>query len=347
MIKLDLRYLEGVQTATTLPELCNYLQDAIELEHATIPAYLSAMMSIKPGTNTKVFELIHSVVIEEMLHMSIACNVMNALGGSPDINKPGFVPDYPGPLPMGIGNDLIVRLVPLSTQGVHDIYMAIEEPEDPINFPVKLETLAAPTFATIGQFYQAIQAQIKLLCPDGIMPYPGRNNMTSMFPPSQLFAINTVNDAINAINIIIEQGEGTKMSPLDPEHELAHYYRFAEIYYAKQLVPDKSVPQGYSYSGTPITIDTANVFNTYPNTKLSDLHSESEAWNAAAEFSQAYSRLLNALHVTFNGSPDNISHTLGMMYDVKLLGEKLAALPFPGKPGYNVGPTFEYISVLP
>ena len=85
----------------------------------------------------------------------------------------------------------------------------------------------------------------------------------------------------------------------------------------------------------------------YPDTKLAGLPAGSEAWNAASEFNQAYSRLLNALHTTFNGQPDNIVSTLGMMYDVKLCGEKLAAIPFPGKTGVTVGPSFEYISVLP
>jgi hypothetical protein len=55
---------------------------------------------------------------------------------------------------------------------------------------------------------------------------------------------------------------------------------------------------------------------------------------------------LNALHVTFNGNPGNIDSTLGMMYDVKLQGEKLTAMPFPSKAGFNVGPTFEFVETL-
>ena len=69
-----------------------------------------------------------------MLHMTIAANVLNAIGGKPVINKPHFIPHYPGPLPLNIG-DLIVPLAPISKTLVKKIFMEIEEPEDPIDFP--------------------------------------------------------------------------------------------------------------------------------------------------------------------------------------------------------------------
>ncbi len=349
MIKLDKKYIEAVENAGSLEDLFPLLQNAIKLEHATIPTYLSAMMSIKPGTNESIAAIFQSIVVEEMLHLSIACNILNAIGGAPEINVPGFIPTYPGPLPMGIDHDLTVQLVPLSLSAVHDIYMAIEEPEDPIIFPIKISAFleaTEATYATIGLFYRAVQAQLLLLAPDKLPGDPARQ-MTQLFPPDQLFPILTRQDAINAINIIVEQGEGTTKKPTDQQGELAHYYRFAEVFNGKQLVPDKSEPKGYSYSGAPIVLDTAGVFNMKPNTKMADLAAGSEAWNAASEFNQAYSRLLNVLHATFNGKPNLIASTLGMMYDIKLYGEKLAAMPFPGKAGVTVGPPFEFVQVLP
>jgi hypothetical protein len=351
MIRLQPTYLHQVQNASNLEALYPLLQNAIKLEHATIPTYLTGMISIQHGTNREIWNIIHSVVLQEMLHMSIACNVLNALGGQPAVNHPKFIPTFPGPLPMGIDNDLIVNLLPLSLQAaVHDTYMAIEEPEDPLNFPVKQKAALAADepFATIGAFYQAIQAKIVELYPNPDDPLPGdpAKQMTRMFPPDELFPILTQADAINAINIIIEQGEGTSQSPLDPEGELAHYYRFAEIYYGKRLVPDSTEPLGYSYSGAPVHFDSAGIYNLNPNTKIADLPEGSEARNAAIEFSEAYTRLINALNDTFNGNPDNISHTIGMMYDIKLFGEKMAQMSFPGKDGVMVGPTFEYQSTI-
>ena len=58
------------------------LQSAIELEHSTIPLYLYALYSLDPAKNGVIAKIIQSVVVEEMLHMTLASNVMNALGGS-------------------------------------------------------------------------------------------------------------------------------------------------------------------------------------------------------------------------------------------------------------------------
>ena len=42
------------------------------LEFATIPPYLTAMYSIKAGENRQVYDVIRSVVMQEMLHMAQA-----------------------------------------------------------------------------------------------------------------------------------------------------------------------------------------------------------------------------------------------------------------------------------
>src|SRR5687767_925385 len=114
------------------------LQQAIELEHSTIPPYLYALYSLVPGKNDSIAEIIESVVVEEMLHMTLVSNILNALGGSPQIDSPDFVPDYPGPLPGSVESQLIVGLAPFSIDLVHDVFMTIEEPEDPLEFPVLL-----------------------------------------------------------------------------------------------------------------------------------------------------------------------------------------------------------------
>ena len=43
--------------------------------------------------------IIRSVVIEEMLHMALACNLLNAVGGQPEIDRAGFVPLSGSPCP--------------------------------------------------------------------------------------------------------------------------------------------------------------------------------------------------------------------------------------------------------
>jgi hypothetical protein len=145
MIRIDPKFIEGVKSATCATDLHYYLQKAVELEHSTIPPYLTAMFSLKPGVNRKIGELIRTVVVEEMLHMTIAANILIATGGGPQINTADFVPDYPGPLPMNIG-DLKVGIEAFSIQLVENIFMAIEEPEDPIH----VKSAQKEEFATIG-----------------------------------------------------------------------------------------------------------------------------------------------------------------------------------------------------
>ena len=70
-------------------DLQQHLQWAIELEHSTLPPYLSALYSIKDGANQEAVEVIHSVFIEEMLHLTLAANILNAVGGSPQLDTPG------------------------------------------------------------------------------------------------------------------------------------------------------------------------------------------------------------------------------------------------------------------
>ena len=79
----------------------DYLHAAMQLEHATIPPYLTALYSIQPGTNSDAYHVLRVVAVEEMLHLTLAANVLNAVGGTPDLTRPGFVPDYPAYLPDG------------------------------------------------------------------------------------------------------------------------------------------------------------------------------------------------------------------------------------------------------
>ena len=63
--------------------------------------------------------------------MAIVANLINAIGGKPDMAGEEFIPKYPGHLPMTIG-DLVVGLKKFSRELVHDVFMKIEEPETPL-----------------------------------------------------------------------------------------------------------------------------------------------------------------------------------------------------------------------
>lgn len=333
-------------------EVRKYLQAAIELEHATIPTYQTALYSIKPGTNPEAAGIIASVAREEMLHMAIAANVLNAIGGSPVIDKPGFIPVFPGPLPMGIG-DLSISLEKLTRGLVFNTFMAIEEPEQKLDLPVKeprlasLMALRAPPatadYATIGQFYTAIIQKIRELG-DAAFQRPSHPQVVdnTWYPPSQLFPVTDVDSAARALTVIIDEGEGTTRSPLEtPGGAVAHYYRFAEIVYARRLVRDASAPNQFSYSGAPVPLDPSGVWNLLANAKSVDYAPGSEARRISDRFNYSYTSLLKALHETFTGKPETLKAALAVMFELKLLGGNLVATRVAGTE-YQAAPTFEY-----
>jgi len=346
MLKISPQFVNAIVTAERLEELFPLLQNAIELEHATIPPYLTALFSFKPNTENAIRKVIHSIVIEEMLHMTIAANILNALGGKPDISNPNFVPDYPTHLPMGIGEGLIVGIEKYSPELVKKVFMEIEEPENPLDLKINLQAKALPTYRTIGEFYMALQQKIKEIAPEKLPGDPGRQVTSDFFDPNLLYPILTKDDAISAINIIIEQGEGTTTSPIDEEGEIAHYYRFQELYVGKELIKDPTAPHGYSFSGPEIPFDKNNVQPIFPNTKSNMLSEGSEGRRQVDIFNSTYSNLLNGLHRTFNGEPDYLDNTIGLMFDLRLTSQKLAEMPFPGKEGYTIGPSYEFVKVM-
>ncbi len=355
--------LKNIQI-NSIESLRDAVQKAIELEHATIPPYLTANFTLTNTGNDEISKLIGSVVGEEMLHLSIACNLLNAIGGSPVLNKPGFIPEYPGPLPGGVEEGLIVPIAKFSKQLIKDKFMAIEKPEDPID--IKLMRTAAfeeKKEITIGEFYNKIIANMKALeeraqenCNTiftGDPSYQMANG--KWFPEQELFAINDLDSAEKAINIIIDQGEGTSMDPFvnlddlgpgEAAPEPAHYYRFEEIYKGKKLVKvkDSSTKVGYSYSGADIPYDPSKVPNMKENPKMNDYPVDSPAYTNSKFFNYNYTSLLNSLHITFNGKPDTIDKAMGLMFAIRLYALRLLTTPDPNNPGYVAGPSFEYVT---
>ncbi|MGZ9722014.1 ferritin-like domain-containing protein [Rhizobium miluonense] len=119
-----------MQTPSTVIEnveqLKEYLQVAIQLEHATIPPYLTAAYSAKIEVNKPSIDIISAVAKEEMLHLTLAANLLNAIGGQPDLISADFVPHYPAHLPTG-QDDFDVSIEKLSDHALQT-FLAIERP---------------------------------------------------------------------------------------------------------------------------------------------------------------------------------------------------------------------------
>jgi hypothetical protein len=338
MIKIDRTIIRGIEACGRKEELRHYLQRAVELEHATIPPYLTAMYSLVPGKNDAIAELIRSIVVEEMLHMTRAANILVAIGGSPQISTPAFVPHYPGPLPMGIGGQLIVSIKAFSQDLVKNVFMVIEEPEDPIH--VRTLAAAQPQYATIGEFYAALRDKICDLGDKVFVVGPDKQVLT-WFASTLLFPVVDTTSAAKSIHLIVREGEGTHTDPFESPGEPAHYYRFGEIYHGRKLI---QTSDGYAWGGDPVPFDPAGVYPMIDNPRPSDYPPGSHAAQLSDMFTYSYSCLLNALHQSFNGAPQTIDAAIGLMYQLRLQAQTLMSTPISPGGTQTAGPVFRYVT---
>jgi Ferritin-like len=204
----------------SLKDLRNHLQYAIGLELTTVPAYLCALYSIKPGANSAARETIQSVVLEEMLHMALAANVLNAIGGTPSPGPVGRgaspVPAYPTDVPYIEGIPKI-QLRAFSPEAVQD-FINIEHPagQDSSNSGKK--------YASIGAFYEAITGglQDEKLCPQEL--FEKAHHERGDFQVSgadyyggagTLIEVTDRDSAVVALSLIAKEGEGLPAKDLN------------------------------------------------------------------------------------------------------------------------------------
>ncbi|MGZ4112968.1 MAG: ferritin-like domain-containing protein [Tumebacillaceae bacterium] len=350
----------------TIDELHQYLQVAIKLEQATIPPYLCALYTIKPDKNYDASNLIRTVVIQEMLHMVLAANVLNAVGGHPFIDRPGFVADYPTKLPDG-EEDFEVSLLPFSEEAI-TTFLKIERPGPERHKlkaanakPLQLEMLKdlpdlPPDvhFFTIGDFYNAILQGMDHLCEQ-----LGEKNVFTGDPSlqvtqefyynggGQIITVTDLKSAHAALQEIIEQGEGLPHEIDDAKpfgDELAHYYRFQEIQ-LKQMYQQGDHPNHPTGATFDVDYSADSVYPMIPNPKTALYPEGSELRKASDAFNILYTNLLGQLQQAFNGDPSLLQPAVGGMFQLKYAAQELIKNPIPGNEKYNAGPSFEYLKV--
>ena len=115
----------------SLEQLKKDLQTALQIEHATIPTYLTALGTIKDAVyNLEVQSVFKVILVQEMLHMALVANILNAVGGDPKLYFDGFIPEYPSHLPGGVQPDLAVPIEKCSLPLIRNVFMKIEQPMD-------------------------------------------------------------------------------------------------------------------------------------------------------------------------------------------------------------------------
>ncbi|MEP6931009.1 MAG: ferritin-like domain-containing protein [Flavobacterium sp.] len=268
--------------AVTKDNIEEVMQQAIALELATIPTYLSTYYSINRAQDQdKLYAKIHaqlsqsgnytatetdelaqelkldvlvysnksaalimSVVIEEMLHLALSCNVKQAVCQvPPDLMGIGKILSFPtqldGHIPEFQINAAKLSLNQLTT------FLQIESPEPFTDPHAELLLQATIDYQTIGRLYEMIMECIKedfpgpykqqpqLLPPDSPArpkPFYSQNSMNTVHydrehnpqfantdDNSTLVGVYDAHSAIEALELIVEQGEGRSK---DEQHTL-------------------------------------------------------------------------------------------------------------------------------
>jgi hypothetical protein len=340
----------------TLDDLRVHLQAAVELELLVIPPYLCALYSLHPGSNEEAALIVRSVVVEEMLHMILAANVLNAVGGKPEVGGT-WAPCYPAKIPYHEG-PFQVNLLPFGEAALMT-FLTIEWPSYPFNDPAPASPEAATPramlladehgYGTIGAFYAAIAEGL-----DGLVARlgeaavftgdPGRQVGPDHYYASGGYAIE-VHDCASAhaaITEIVEQGEGEVTFPpagekFDADQDLAHFYRFNELQRRRRYKEDD---EPANPTGPAIDLDLDAVYPMKPNPRVAD-YATPELRELAQACNAVWTRLLGQINAALNGSPDVLGVAVGTMFDLKYAACELLRIPLPGDEQFHAGPTFE------
>ena len=331
----------------SVESLRRHLQTAIELEHSTIPAYLCALYTIDVNSNAFAYQTIQSVVMEEMLHMVQACNLLNAIGGRPSIDHPHFIPEYPTYLPHS-NRAFLVSLEKFSRSALQT-FLKIELPA------AKSAPPEPNHYQTIGQFYAAIKHALNYFdstVPGGIFVGDCKKQITPQHyygGGGEIIPVYSLAEANRAIDQIVGQGEGIDGTLFDTDHvlfgeeiEYAHYFKFNEIAEERRYRPDDraSLPP----TGPEVAVCWEAALNMKTNVKLRDFPEGSPLWQAMRAFNVTYMQLLRALHDACNGNPHLLSTVaVPQMYALKYQAQALLNTPIGD--GFTAGPSFEYIRI--
>jgi len=304
------------------------LRLALRLEFATIPPYLTALWSIMDQGHPAA-KSIRAVVHEEMLHLSLICNLLVAIGETPDL--PDAAPSYPMTMnPLGI--DMVLRLRGLDPQSLQD-FMRIERPETPIQIIEEpLQAFDSGT-NTIGLFYERLlQLYHKTR--------PSLDPTRQIAGPFTWFVMTEPAHVTEALGVIMGQGEGAKGLPFNRHEDyLSHYYRFRALSMGRELRWDPKaralrkgdpIPPPPTFDVPPPPADGYG--GAFP----------AQVRNLNTRFSRTYSDMVETLDDCWRGGGEGaFLKALELMFEMKPQAQALMRIPRADGRGHC--PTFEII----
>jgi hypothetical protein len=340
------------------------LTEAAELEHAICCQYLYAAFSLKQdvdeGVTPRQLEAIErwrkvvlQVATEEMQHLALVNNLLLSIGGAPRVGRPNF-PQRGRYYPPSVQ----FALLPFGEPALRH-FLFLERPEgitlpDAAGFepvgeaepPMTSEDIAPrpQDFATVGHLYRSIEEGFRHLVErhseEWLFIGPPRAQATpEHFHWPQVTPVTDLASALQAINTVVEQGEGPRGHWRD-----AHYGRFLQA--LGEFLEMKRADRDFD----PARPVIAAFVHPPPDSEGGPLVSDVNTARVLDVFNVAYEVVLHVL-ARFFGHVDETDDQLQTLADVavylmisviKPRGETITTLPMgPKHPGMNSGPSFE------
>jgi CDGSH-type Zn-finger protein/uncharacterized Fe-S cluster protein YjdI len=240
---------EPVIVIDSRDQLLYTLTEAAEVEHNLMCCYLYAAWSLKTEDDDGLApelqqelkrwqRVVLDVAIDEMTHLALVCNLMNALSGVAHLNRPNF------PIAKGYHpSEMQVWLAPFDRDTLQH-FVHLERPEgsdepDGQAFAHKGEykrglnglrlTPSAQDYQTVGHLYRSVDAGLRrlsarqgeaaLFCGD-----PALQVGPEIVSLKGLIAVTNLQTALQAIETIVEQGEGAQTETAE-----GHFQRFISV----------------------------------------------------------------------------------------------------------------------
>jgi hypothetical protein len=346
-------------------QLIYLLTEAAEIEHNVLCCYLFAQFSMKDDTSEGLTaeqlqkvrgwrSTIGEIVVQEMLHLATACNLLTAVGAAPQLRRPNL-PTSPRAYPAAFE----LRLIPFSLEAV-DQFVFLERPED-------IDTTSTPAtryrdsalavsslrdafsgerdYETLGELYRGIEDGL-----DYLSQKLGEERLFVGRPSSQtagsylpgLVLVHDLKSAREAVKVIIEQGEGAS-----PDAEDSHYRRFIAMRddYRALLKTNEDFRPGRPVLTNPYALLPADTGASAAANLITDPLSA----DVCSLFDGCYEvmvQILGRLFVHAEETEEEFAAladvSIGLMIDVLYpLGCALTLLPAgPEHPGFTAGPSF-------
>jgi CDGSH-type Zn-finger protein/truncated hemoglobin YjbI len=341
------------------------LCEAAEVEHGIMCQYLFAAFSLKQRENEGLSpdevdavlrwrKTIAHVATEEMLHLALVHNLLSAIGAAPHLGRPNL----PAPAhhyPAGVN----LTLVPFGEPALRH-FMFLERPEGmdlkgaqgidvPVHEAVPLmserDIVPQPQdFATIGHLYRSIEHGFDHLAEKfgerNLFIGPPRAQATNdNFHWPELVAVKDLATAHQAIDTILEQGEGARGDWQD-----AHFGQYVRILDEYRQMRDRNPAFDPVRPVVFATVRPCEHDETVPRI------TERVTSRCADLFNVSYEALLQMLQRFFAHTEETdaelttlASAAIQLMVGVlKPLGDLITTLPLgPEQPDMVAGPSFE------